>query len=172
MTQTVKIALIGAGGVGKSTIASRLVTGSYINKTMTVGLDVESWNLQDCNGDCLIRASLFDLGGQEQFRFFQEELLKGSLLVLVVFDVSRFPTFLDIDDWLNMIQEIPKDRCLLIGNKVDEGISVPEEFIQNRSNELGINYILISTKTGKNFDQLVDYLQKALRELYSAAIVA
>ena len=165
MIQTVKIALLGAGGVGKSTIASRLVTGSYVDKKMTVGLDFESWCLRDTNGDALVRASLFDLGGQEQFRFFQEEFLKGSLLVLIVFDVSRFPTFFDIDDWLKMIKEIPRDRCLLIGNKVDEGFSVPMEQIQNKADELGVECILISTKTGKNFNQLVDFLEDTLREL-------
>lgn len=165
MTQNIKIALLGAGGVGKSTIASRLVTGAYVDQKMTVGLDVESWSLQDCNGDCFVNASIFDLGGQEHFRFFQEEFLKGSSLILIVFDVSRFRTFFDIDDWLKMIKEIPKERCLLIGNKVDEGVSVPEEDIMNKSNELGIKHILISTKTGKNFNQLVGFLEDSLREL-------
>jgi small GTP-binding protein len=167
MTQNLKIALLGAGGVGKSTIASRLVTGSYIDKKMTVGLDVESWSLEDCNGECVIRASLFDLGGQEHFRFFQEEFLKGSSLVLIVFDVSRFRTFLDVDEWLEMIKEIPKDRCILIGNKIDEGVSVPEEEILNKSKEMGIKHLLISTKTGKNFNQLVDYLENTLNDLCS-----
>jgi small GTP-binding protein len=165
MTQTVKIALLGAGGVGKSTIASRLVTGSYIDQKMTVGLDVESWCLKDGNGDCFVRASLFDLGGQEQFRFFQEEFLKGSSLILIVFDVSRFRTFFDIDEWLQMIQEIPRNRCILVGNKIDEGVNVPEEEIQSKSNEIGIRHVLISTKTGKNFDELVVFLEDSLKEL-------
>jgi small GTP-binding protein len=165
MTQTVKIALLGASGVGKSTIASRLVTGNYIDKKMTVGLDFESWCIYDSNGDALVPASLFDLGGQEQFRFFQEEFLKGSFLVLIVFDVSRFPTFFDIDDWMKMIHEIPRDRRLLIGNKVDEGFSIPKDEIQSKSDELGIEYILISTKTGKNFDKLIVFLEDTLREL-------
>ena len=86
-------------------------------------------------------------------------------MILIVFDVSRFRTFFDIDDWLQMIKEIPKDRCLLIGNKVDEGVSVPEEEILSKSNELGIKHILISTKTGKNFNQLVGFLEDTLKEL-------
>ena len=167
MTQTVKIALLGAGGVGKSTIASRLVTGSYVDQNMTIGLDVESWSLQDCNGNCFVNASIFDLGGQEHFRFFQEEFVKGSSLILIVFDVSRFPTFFDIDEWTQMIHEIPKDRILLIGNKVDEGVSVSTEQIQKKSDELGINHILISTKTGKNFNQLVNFLENTLSEICS-----
>ena len=84
-----KLAVVGAGGVGKSTLIARLVTGEFLDKTMTVGFDVESWTVQEDDTGC-IKVALFDFGGQKQFRFFQGSLIIGSKVALVVFDCCSY----------------------------------------------------------------------------------
>ena len=159
---TYKIALVGAGGVGKSAIASRLATGTFVESTMTIGLDVESWSFTDSEDGSEVRASIFDLGGQEHFRFFHEGFMSGAKLVVIVFDVTRFRTFLEVDEWLELIGHVPREKWILVGNKSDEGVQVDEGEIQNKAAELGIPYLIVSSKTGESFDKLVDLIKTGL----------
>ncbi|MHA1883304.1 MAG: Rab family GTPase [Candidatus Thorarchaeota archaeon] len=159
---TYKIALVGAGGVGKSAIASRLATGTFVESTMTIGLDVESWSYSDKADGSEVRASIFDLGGQEHFRFFHEGFMSGAKLVVIVFDVTRFRTFLEIDEWLELIGHVPREKWILVGNKIDQGSQVDEEQIKAKAEELGISYLVISSKTGESFDKLIDLIQAGL----------
>lgn len=158
-----KIVMVGAGGVGKSTIASRLVTGTFVNRSMTIGLDVESWTLVDEEGQVSAKASIFDLGGQEQFRFFQERFVAGASIVLIVFDVTRFMTIVAIDEWLPMIDSLPRDRWILVGNKTDEGSTISTEEIEKKGRVLRIPFILVSAKTGENFEKLAEMVELLLR---------
>lgn len=160
-----KIVMVGAGGAGKSTIASRLVTGAFVNRSMTIGLDVESWTLVDEEGQVSAKACIFDLGGQEQFRFFQEQFVTGASIVLIVFDVTRFTTIVAVDEWLPMIDSLPRDRWILVGNKTDEGSVISAEEIEKKGKELGIPFILVSAKTGENFEKLFEMVEHLLRSV-------
>ncbi len=151
---TIKIALVGPGGVGKSTIAKRLVSGNYLPTEMTVGLNIESWSFMDSTNECVVKATLFDLGGQPQFRFFQESLIKGADFVLIVVDLSDFDTFRILDEWISLISFIPRDRWLLIGNKIDKVDDSVSEDIVELATSLGVRYVLVSAMTGYNFDKL------------------
>jgi Rab family protein len=150
-----KLAVVGAGGVGKSTLISRIVTGAFLDKSMTVGFDVESWTLST-NGEGAIKVCLFDFGGQKQFRFFQGSLMMGAKAALVVFDCTSFKSLLQIGEWMDLIAAIPKEKVLLVGNKTDMGQSIPCEEIQETAEEYGIDVMLVSSKTGENFDPLME----------------
>jgi small GTP-binding protein len=156
--------MIGSGGCGKSTIASRLVTGSFLDQTMTRGLDVDTWSIVGRENDARITAAIFDLGGQEHFRFLHEDLAQGAHMVLLVFDVSRFKTMMEIDEWLGMIEHIPRDKWILVGNKTDLEATIEESDIKAKAEELGIRYVLVSTKTGDNFEDLANSVKQILRE--------
>jgi small GTP-binding protein len=162
--KNVKVAMVGAGGCGKSTIATRLVTGSYLDQTMTRGLDIDTWSIVDGEQDASITAAIFDLGGQERFRFLHEDLASGAHMVMLVFDLSRFKTMIEIDEWVEMINHIPRERWILVGNKSDLNGSVEESEIRAKAEELGIRYVLVSTKTGDNFEELSSSVKQILRK--------
>ncbi len=161
--QYVKIVLIGAGGVGKSTIAKRLVSDAVIPTEMTVGMDIQSWVISNENHACFVKVSLFDLGGQSQFRFFQEPLIRGAHIVLLVVDVSDFNTFIELNEsWLPMVSTIPRSRWILIGNKVDKLNENDCSDVIELAEKLGIRHVCVSATTGYNFDVLRDEIFKAL----------
>ncbi|TFF91565.1 GTP-binding protein, partial [Candidatus Thorarchaeota archaeon] len=152
----IKLAMVGAGGSGKTTIASRLVTGQFIETSMTVGIDIETWSVIDEAHDGEIQATVFDLGGQEQFRFFQSSLLKGTQVVLLVIDVTRFQSIMELESWIDFISDISTDNWILVANKLDaEEQSVEEQDVAQKAEELGIPYVMLSAKSGENFDALV-----------------
>ena len=105
----VKLAVVGDGGAGKSTLISRLVTGEFLDKSMTVGFDVESWTVSTDESQAM-KVALFDFGGQKQFRFFQGSLILGAKAALIVFDCCSFNSLFKIREWTDLIAAIPNDR--------------------------------------------------------------
>ena len=53
---------------------------------------------------------------------------------------------------------------ILVGTKIDVGTSISNEDIQEVANEYGIDYVLISSKTGENFDSLIEMLRSIVCE--------
>ncbi len=160
----VKLAVVGDGGVGKSTLISRLATGEFIDKSMTIGFDVESWTITTNSDSEAVKVTCFDFGGQKQFRFFQGSLIIGAKAALIVFDCNSFLSLTKIREWMDLIVGVPNEKKLLVGNKIDMGFGIPLEDIQEIAEEYGIKYILISSKTVENFEQLLEYLRDILSE--------
>ena len=156
----VKLAVVGDGGVGKSTLISRLVTGEFIDKSMTIGFDVESWSFSTNSDSESIKVSCFDFGGQKQFRFFQGSLIIGAKAALIVFDCNSYMSLMKIREWMDLLVGVPEDRKLLVGTKMDMGSGIPCDEIREIATEYGIDYILISEKTGQNFQLLIDRLRE------------
>ncbi|MFW9814255.1 MAG: GTP-binding protein [Candidatus Thorarchaeota archaeon] len=160
--RSVKLAVIGSGGAGKSTLITRLSTGIYVDRKMTVGIDIETWTIVP-NDSGAIRVSCFDFGGQKQFRFFQGSLMIGANLLLIVVDCSNFHSFLEIHDWLPMAEHIPNERKVLVGTKIDQPCVVTEEDISEMAEKLGVQFVMVSSKTGENLDELTELLRHIMK---------
>lgn len=155
----VKLAVVGDGGVGKSTLISRLVTGTFVDKNMTIGFDVESWTITTNSDSEVIKVSCFDFGGQKQFRFFQGSLIIGAKAALIVFDCNSFMSLMKIREWMELLVGVPNGNKLLVGNKLDMGLGIPCDEVKELADEFGIDFILVSSKTGENFEKLIDKLK-------------
>jgi small GTP-binding protein len=155
----VKLAVVGDGGVGKSTLISRLATGTFIDKSMTIGFDVESWTITTQSDSEAIKVACFDFGGQKQFRFFQGSLIIGAKAALIVFDCNSYLSLTKIREWMELIVGVPNEKKLLVGNKLDLGQGVSCEEVQELADEYNLEFILVSSKTGENFETLIDKLR-------------
>lgn len=82
MMQYVKIALMGSGYAGKSTLI-RLLTDKTAklkcNYQPTAGMDCGTITLDDT-----IKITLVEMGGQSHFEFLWSDLMKGSKMVVLV----------------------------------------------------------------------------------------
>ena len=68
-TATFKICIFGDGGVGKTTLVQRYVTGQFSQSTkMTIGVDIVTKHVQI--EDWFVTLQIWDFGGEERFRFF------------------------------------------------------------------------------------------------------
>lgn len=82
MTQYVKVALMGSGFAGKSTLIKLLTDRTEkleANYKPTAGMDCGTITLDDTT-----KVSLVEMGGQTHFEFMWPDLLRGSKLVVVV----------------------------------------------------------------------------------------
>jgi len=158
-----KIVVGGAGGVGKTTILHRYVYNEFVDDMqLTVGVQFHSMHVNK-NG-VNVALALWDLGGQERFRFILPSYIKGSVAALILFDMGRIQTFLEVDEWAAMIREnagvIP---VVLVGTKFDT--ITPQEAAEmhaageKKAKDLGcVAYISTSSKLGYNVKETVDYM--------------
>ena len=118
----IKIILIGNGQVGKTSLINvydgkkftdkmlQSVCSHYIKKELII--NEETYNIH-----------LWDTAGQERFRSVNKIYIKGSNIVIFVYDITNKISFMDIKDfWVEYVDKIiGKDNIIMgiLGNKID-----------------------------------------------------
>jgi small GTP-binding protein len=157
--KVLKIVIAGDGATGKTTISKRL-SGKLNNNeniSMTFGIDFHTLEITNHEGNAVI----WDLGGQEQFRVFQPDFFKEADIVILVFSVDWFPTFMNIDSWLGMINKYDAGKIYLIANKIDiENRAVNKDEIEEFAKDNDLILFQISALTGKNFMDFENHLME------------
>lgn len=113
-----KIIIGGDGAVGKSTFSKQL-SGTFQEdkqQTMTYGID---FHMVDIINGSLTYGQLWDLGGQEQFRVFQDKFFEAVHIVILMYSVEWIHSFLNLNSWLQYIKKGTPIRKYLIANKID-----------------------------------------------------
>jgi small GTP-binding protein len=152
-----KVLLVGDPGVGKTSIIRRFIHGIFEeNYQAAVGTRIFGKDL-DFDGD-RVTLSIFEIGGEEKFRFGENILFKGSEGVVLVFDITNESSFQSLDDWFAQIGSNLDDGVplILVGNKYDLGVfrKLQREAVLDYASGLGVEYLESSAKTGKNVIKL------------------
>lgn len=159
-----KIILAGNGGVGKTSLINRFVTGTFegdYGATLGVKISLKKVKINDIT----ISLSIWDVSGQTLFRQSRNSYFSMSQGAILVFDVTR-PESLErlFSNWIQDIYKSVTDiPMVLIGNKVDltETRVITDESIANLVEQHPdiVKYFPTSAKTGDNveaaFHQLV-----------------
>ena len=154
MDYTLKIVVGGDGGVGKTTHMHVFLGDPYCNHELTVGIDFHIKKVR-INGSLRV-LQMWDLGGQDQFRFMLPSFLKEAHGFLLGFDVFRHKTFINLGKWVNIFREAcPQVPIILVGYKIDKGYHP----VVNRKRALEFiekfniaGYAEVSSKTNKNIE--------------------
>ncbi len=103
MGLSIKVVIGGAGGVGKTTYVHRLVHDSFLPyTTLTVGISFITKTVQR-NGQSMV-LTLWDLGGQERFRFLQPSYVRGARAGVVFFDMANLPSIFQVKEWVDLFR--------------------------------------------------------------------
>ncbi|CAN0230935.1 ras-related protein Rab-39B-like [Lampetra fluviatilis] len=96
------VIVLGDATVGKTALLRRFVEGTYGEESdPTVGVDffIRTLALGPDAGR-RVKVQLWDTAGQERFRSITRSYYQGAAGALLVYDVSRRPSYLHIADWL------------------------------------------------------------------------
>ena len=151
-----KILISGQGGVGKTTLLNRAVTGKFVaNTSMTIG--VEFHLLQFLIGDdpenqISVVLQGWDFGGQERFRFMLDSYVSGARGALLLYDLTRLRTLDNLEEWVQIVRKHDKDLPILfVGTKLDRvaDITVADDYAKEFLTPLGLfGHMKISSKDG------------------------
>lgn len=120
-TFIMKVILGGDSRVGKTTLVEKFVTDTFKEDfKSTIGVNLMKKTISYRNWNIDVTFSVFDMGGQDQFAQVRKTYYQGARAGFLVFDVTRYETFQNIEKWYNEIRESePNIMLLIVGNKVD-----------------------------------------------------
>ena len=156
-----KIVAGGMGGVGKTTLLLRYLTHEFVGDTaLTIGVNFHT-SVVEQQGE-KVTLLLWDLGGQERFRFIQSSYIKGAVAVLLFFDIGRLKTLYELDDWIKLIRDntSPAIPILLVGTKLDlednDAQAQAKAEALNMVKECNLaGYVPTSSKSGENVEEVI-----------------
>ena len=162
-----KVIIIGPGAVGKTSLLNRFVHDEFTLKyKLTIGVDFLTKTIEYEPGK-IVKLHIWDIGGQEKFKFLHRSFYEGAFGALVVFDLSRHQTFSSMKEWLSemrslVINDIPS---IIIGNKSDLipeiGHIIDKSEVEEFAKKQGCLYAETSAKTGDNVEKA--FLELTLR---------
>lgn len=153
-----KVIIIGLPAVGKTSLLNRYIHKEFkLSYKMTVGVDFLTKALE-YEPSKFVKLHIWDIGGQEKFKFLHRSFYEGAFGAFIVFDLSRHQTFSNMKTWLSemrsiVIDDIPK---AIIGNKSDLiheiGQIIDRSEIEEYAKKEGCFYVETSAKTGENVE--------------------
>ena len=170
-----KVIIIGAGAVGKTSLLHRFVENKFSLKyKLTIGADFLAKVIEEYpTPDTTCKLQIWDIGGQERYKFLRSSFFDGAHGALVVFDISRWHTFEELTDWLSDLRDFAGEHVpfILIGNKVDLIKDVYGEFDRESVEEFAKNensyFLETSAKTGENVEGVFLDLTKKMIKSYN-----
>lgn len=166
--------LFGDGGVGKTTLINRYISGKYSEDfKMTIGVDFYTKHIQI--EDSLIILQIWDFAGENQFKNLLPNYVIGASGAIFMYDISRFSSIIHLEDWLNVLSKASDYQkeylpILLVGGKCDlEKIGkrvVEKEYAQEYGKKFNLfNFLECSSKTGENVEQVFQIIGKKMLAL-------
>ena len=153
---TFKILLLGDASVGKTSFTKRYCYNIFNpSERLTIGVDFHVKTIELNNER--IKLQLWDVGGEERFRFLLPTYCLGANAAFLLYDITRPSTLDNISEWITIVKQkggpIP---IMLAGSKLDLEQSqrqVQREYgIQIAEKNDMASFVEISAKENTNVD--------------------
>src|SRR3990167_4574800 len=101
----IKLVLAGPIGVGKTNILTRYIRDEFdLESAPTKGVEFVEGSVETSHQ--ILRLLLWDIGGKRQRpRAECQAYYRNAVGVVIVYDITRRDTFLELDHWLDEIDE-------------------------------------------------------------------
>ncbi|MFX1453238.1 MAG: Rab family GTPase, partial [Promethearchaeota archaeon] len=127
-------------------------------------IDFQSVTIESYNP---IKCQFWDLGGQDQFREIQDDFFQGATIVIFMYTVDRYSSFMNLKSWLSLIPKNVKISYFLLANKIDAlNRVVDRQHAIEFANANSMTYYEVSALTGEGFDEFKEDLFKTIEYLY------
>ena len=176
---TFKVLLLGDESAEKTAFTKRYCYNIFNpNERLTIGVDFHVKTI-DLHGK-RIKLQIWDVGGEERFRFLLPTYCLGANAAFLLYDVTRSQTLDNISEWTNIVHQKGGDiPIMLIGSKIDLGENqreVPREHGIEVAEKNNISaFAEVSAKTGQNvdkaFEKLTELTLKRLEGRYDNRLI-
>jgi len=163
-----KLCVFGDGGVGKTTLVNKYLTGIFKDTAMTIGIDFHIKTLEVDGSQ--IRLQIWDFAGEERFRFLLPSYIVGASGGIFMYDITRSSSLRNLTNWLEAInnkastieEQIP---ILLVGGKIDleENRAVDMELGAETAKQSNLcGFLECSAKTGYNVEEIFETITQQI----------
>jgi small GTP-binding protein len=165
-----KVCFFGDGGVGKTTLIGRYLTGIFkSDQTLTIGVDFHIKKIWI--GDKLVSLQIWDFAGESRFRFLLPSYVVGASGGIFMYDITRFSSLKNFTEWINIFRkgftgaadkQLP---VIMVGSKLDlsykRAVSSKEAYDLAKEQNL-YGYIECSSKDGRNVEDIFTEIAKLM----------
>jgi Ras-related protein Rab-2A len=120
-------------------------------------------------GDVSFKAKIWDTAGTEKYRSMNRNFYKGTVGVMLVFDISKPISSKQIEEWEEEMGHIAKKpTVVVVGNKLDLEVNEEtREVLQKYCNEHKYPYIQTCAKDGVNVTQAYSALLESVHQKHA-----
>ncbi|MFX1394454.1 MAG: Rab family GTPase [Promethearchaeota archaeon] len=169
-----KLMIIGNGGVGKTTLVNRYLTGVFTQGALTIGVDFHI-KAVEIEGE-KVTLQIWDFAGEDRFRFLLPSYAMGANGAIFMYDITRYTSLDSVEEWLDVFRKSFKEDeevpMIMVGSKLDlmERRVVPRvDAVEIASKYQFYDYLECSSKTGKNVEDIFFRIAQIMLE--KAAII-
>lgn len=156
----VKVALVGQGSVGKTSLIQRVLYNAFdLNQNKTEGIVTNYWQVDNQSEretqQSKIHLNIWDFGGQEIMHATHQFFLTKRSLYMLVLDSRLTQEENRVEYWLKIIQSFSDESpVLIVGNKIDQHpLDIDRTGLQKKyPNIVGI--LETSAATGAGIEEL------------------
>lgn len=171
-TPVLKVCIVGDYSVGKSTLLHQYLEKRFLsNVQSTIGSNFFVKHIKIPETNSYVTLQIWDLAGQDHFKWVRRAFYIGVKGVVYVFDLTRKETFDHILNWKEEVENttgfIPN---VLVGNKSDlteNRIISNEEFNSLKHNIGACSFNEASAKLGTGVDNIFTRLTIEMKKKYS-----
>ncbi|MFX1573560.1 MAG: Rab family GTPase [Promethearchaeota archaeon] len=165
---TFKLLLLGDASVGKTSFTKRYCYNIFNpSERLTIGVDFHVKTIE--LNDQRIKLQIWDVGGEERFRFLLPTYCLGANAAFLLYDITRPSTLDNISEWITIVKQkggpIP---IMLVGAKIDlekTQRKVDREYgIQIAEKNNMASFVEISAKENVNVDEAFKVLAELTLE--------
>ncbi|MBY9002703.1 MAG: GTP-binding protein [Candidatus Lokiarchaeota archaeon] len=166
-----KICLFGDGGVGKTTLVNRYLTGVFkTDSSITIGVEFHIKKIQV--EDYSVTLQIWDFAGEERFRFLLQSYVLGASGGIFMYDITRYSSMKNFEDWIEIFKrgfrgdenQLP---VIMVGGKLDlrfkRAVSSKDAFDIAKNHNL-YGFVECSSKDGKNIEDIFYALAKLMMQ--------
>jgi small GTP-binding protein len=162
-----KIIIIGAIGVGKTSIIERYISNKFIvGERMSISCEIQEKTI-DLDSETKVNLKIVDTAGEERYMSLPNQYFKDCQGAIIMYDITEKNSFNKIKDWLNILKEKAPEKIviMLAGNKSD--LYCLKADLEDELNPYKEKYkhYEISAKTGNNISLIFEDLAKKIVEI-------
>jgi small GTP-binding protein len=161
-----KVALIGDGGVGKTSLVNRFVKGAFDDRYIhTIGTNVKKKTVVLADEKAAVMMMVWDMQGQRNDPTILQHMYRSEGAIIVC-DVTRDQTFNNMPEWIALLEKELGHRVpmVFLGNKADleEQALIGQAQLQYMASRYGASWHLTSAKTGQNVEEAFTELARRM----------
>ena len=169
----IKIILLGEQGTGKTNLIN-----VYFDKPFKPGEDpnitpTQSFQSYDSNNN-KYNITFWDTMGQERYRSITKTYIKGSNIIIFVYDITRRDTFFELNYWLSNVNEELQNEEVIFGvaaNKIDLFAETQVGKEEGEKYAKAINALFCETSAKDNPKRFKAFVKELLDNLYSNEVI-